>query len=233
MRSRTPSARSPGTRRRCRCRPHRRRRACRVADRPLRYRGRAAHDRVGARRERASSADCGRAVGASGPTRVPRALRGDATALHLPAAQSRGAARPHGGARRLVPSPARRRRHAASFRNVDRHARFLVVSCRGVSGEVAGQDARARACRARGPSRAIRFFRQRIPPSHGPQHRRRAGDRGVGQGGTVVDGRAAGRARPHARSRDVRAGRPLLLRRGLRCAIRRCRRRGARLSVPT
>ncbi len=71
-------------------------------------------------------------------------------------------------------------------------------------------------CRGGGRVHPFRFFRQRLPPPHDPQHRRRADSSRRGQGAARVDRRAAGRPRSHARRGDVRGRRALLHRRRLR-----------------
>ena len=101
---------------------------------------------------------------------------------------------------------------------------------------------RAAECQAKSPTRTLstrldrddrrarplRFLRQRVPPSHDPQHRRRAGVRRRGQAPARVDRRAPRRPRPHARGADVRAGRAPFHRRGLRRRDGNCRRHAGR-----
>ena len=67
-------------------------------------------------------------------------------------------------------------------RRARRDARFLRVPRRGVPGGVAGEDAVACCGRGRRRVRPLRFFGERVPPPHDPQHRRRARVRRSGQG---------------------------------------------------
>ena len=134
--------------------------------------------------------------------RVPCAVRRDRAPLHLPAAESRASV-PACSAGRVgwYHQPLDVDAMQAAVAHVDRHPRFLVVSCRGVSGEIAGQDACPRARRARRRSSCASIF----PPtrfsitwcatssahlSRSARARRRRLDRRASRG-----------ARPHARPR--------------------------------
>ena len=148
--------------------------------------------------------------------RFPRAVRGDGAPLHVSPAQSR-ASGPALLAGRVgwYHHPLDVDAMRAGGRASCRHARFLVVPRGGVPGEVAGQDAFARCGGARRRARALRFFRQCLPPSHGAQHRRCADRRRRRQEAAGVDRRAPRCARPHAEAR------------------RRSRRRGCTSPAPT
>ena len=104
---------------------------------------------------------------------------------------------------------------------LDRRARLLVVP----RGRVPGEDRRSRRCTSRACAprrpRPLRLLRQRVPASHDPQPRRRAGLR---RGRQARRRRGCGEllaARDRTRgAADVRARRPLLHRRRLRRALR-------------
>ena len=135
--------------RRGRRRSHRCRRARRVADRSLRHRGRASADGVGARGEHALAGATAAVLWAHPVARrVPCAVRRDGAPLHVSPPESRASAPASwrdawaGTITRSMST-----RCAPRAAHFARHARFLVVSCGGVPGEVAGQDAYA--CRSR------------------------------------------------------------------------------------
>ena len=71
-----------------------------------------------------------------------------------------------------------------------------------------------------GDLRSLRVLRQRLPASHGPQHRRCARRRRRREDAGKLGERASRAARPHARRAHVRAGWTVLRRRGLRRALR-------------